>query len=124
MTFTSFGPDERDRLGALVAAADVVTLMSDYEAHPVAVMEALALGRKVVVADTSGLTELARHDLVTAIDPRSSSVALADTLAAVATAPTAPAPALDSWTECARRLAALYGEVAVRTVTAPAAVTD
>ena len=118
VTFTSFGPDERGNLGALVAAADVVTLLSDYEAHPVAVMEALALGRKVVVADTSGLTELARHDLVTAIDPRSGSVALADTLAAVATAPAAPAPAMDSWTDCARRLATLYGEVAARSFTA------
>ena len=31
--------------------------MSEYEANPVALMEALALGRKIVVADTSGLTE-------------------------------------------------------------------
>ena len=41
--------------------------MSDYEANPVAVMEALALGRKVVVADTSGLSELAAEGLATAV---------------------------------------------------------
>ena len=46
--------------------------MSDYEANPVAVMEALALGRKVVVADTSGLSELASEGLATAVPPNAS----------------------------------------------------
>ena len=39
--------------------AGVMTLLSDYEAHPVAVMEALTAGRPAVVSRTSGLTELA-----------------------------------------------------------------
>ena len=41
-----------------LARAGAMVLLSDYEAHPVAVMEALALGRPAVVARTSGLTEL------------------------------------------------------------------
>src|ERR1700730_803254 len=48
VTFTSFDATQREALGALVRSCDVVALMSDYEAHPVAVMEAVALERKVV----------------------------------------------------------------------------
>ena len=60
-------PTQRGGLGALLRSSDVVALLSDYEANPVAVMEALALGRKVVVADTSGLSELASEGLATAV---------------------------------------------------------
>ncbi|MCA1723297.1 MAG: glycosyltransferase, partial [Thermomicrobia bacterium] len=42
-------PGERGQMAALLAQADLVTLLSDYEAHPIAVMEALALGRSVLV---------------------------------------------------------------------------
>ena len=59
VTFTSFDSTDRAGLGTLVRSSDVVALLSDYEAHPVALLEARALGRKVVVAATSGLTELA-----------------------------------------------------------------
>ena len=38
--------------------AHVVALLSDYEAHPVAITEALAVGRPVLVSQTSGLNEL------------------------------------------------------------------
>ena len=37
-------PSQRASLSTLLAAASLVTLLSDYEAHPVSVMEALALG--------------------------------------------------------------------------------
>ena len=67
VSFTSFDATQREALGALVRSSDVVVLMSDFEAHPVAVVEAVALGRKVVVADTSGLSELATEGLATAV---------------------------------------------------------
>jgi hypothetical protein len=40
-----------DRMGmaTVLARAALVVLLSDYEAHPVAVMEALTLGRRVLV---------------------------------------------------------------------------
>ncbi len=69
VTFAAFDATERAALGALVRSSDVVALLSDYEANPVAVMEALALGRKVVVAETSGLVELASEGLATAVHP-------------------------------------------------------
>ena len=54
-------------MGKLVADADVFCLLSEYEAHPVAVMEALGAGTKALVADTSGLSELGRAGLATTI---------------------------------------------------------
>lgn len=63
----TIGPVPRDRMPDALARAGVVTLLSEYEAHPVAVMEAVAARRRVVVADTSGFRELAEEGLVRAI---------------------------------------------------------
>jgi glycosyltransferase involved in cell wall biosynthesis len=51
-------PAERYRLTDLLYSAGLVVLLSDYEAHPVAVVEALSVHRPVLVTDTSGLREL------------------------------------------------------------------
>jgi glycosyltransferase involved in cell wall biosynthesis len=113
VSFASFAPDERAALGALEQSSDVVALLSDYEAHPIAVMEALALGRPVVVADTSGLSELAHQGLATAVpvDASSQDVAVA-LLAAVGHPPAGDcALTLQSWDDCAGQLHAVYEEV-------------
>jgi glycosyltransferase involved in cell wall biosynthesis len=111
VTFTSFDGTRREALGALVQSSDVVALMSDYEANPVAVMEALALGRKVVVADTSGLSELASEGLATAVPPNVPPRALADVLARVAAQADPVAPDLPTWDGCADQLLRLYEEI-------------
>ncbi len=111
VTFATFDSTQRAELGALLRASNVVVLMSDYEAHPVAIMEALALGCKVVVASTPGLEELTSYDLVTAIDPEADPSELACVLASVASTPPAAAPELASWDDCADDLLALYDEV-------------
>lgn len=111
VTFTSFDAGQRDALGALLRSSDVVALMSDYEANPVAVMEALALGRKVVVADTSGLSELASEGLATAVLPNASPRVLAGVLARVAVGPDPAAPDLPTWDDCADQLLELYEEM-------------
>ena len=72
VTFTSFDAANRAALGTLIRSSDIVALLSDYEANPVALMEALALGRKIVVADTSGLSELASEGLAIAVPPKAS----------------------------------------------------
>jgi glycosyltransferase involved in cell wall biosynthesis len=114
VTFTSFDHTRRAELGSLLAASDVMALLSDYEAHPVAVMEALALGRKVVVADTSGLAELDRHELVTTVHSCAPAEYVARVIARVAEAPASEAPNLPTWDDCAGELAALYGDVLAR----------
>jgi glycosyltransferase involved in cell wall biosynthesis len=55
---------DRQDMADLLSSAALVVLFSDYEAHPVAVMEALSLGRKVLVSDTSGLSEMVERGLV------------------------------------------------------------
>ena len=54
----------RQDLTDLFCSARLVLLLSDYEAHPISVMEALSVGRPVLVADTSGLRELAQKRMV------------------------------------------------------------
>ena len=111
VTFTSFAPDERPRLGSLLAATDVVALLSRYEAHPIAVLEALALGRKVVVADTTGLSELGAYDAVTVVDPHADADTLAEVLARVAGGPPPVPASLPTWDGCAGQVLALYSEI-------------
>ena len=112
VTFTAFDSDERGALGDLVRASDVVALLSDYEANPVALMEALALGRKVVVAATSGLSELAAEGLATAVAPDAAPGALAAVLCRVAGEPEPLAPALPTWDACVEELLGVYAAVA------------
>ena len=67
VTIRSIPSHERQEMAAAIAGASVVTLLSDYEAHPLSVLEALALGRPVVASYTSGLIELAEDGLIRAI---------------------------------------------------------
>jgi len=106
-----FGPERRASLGKLVADADVFCLLSEYEAHPVAVMEAVGAGTKALVADTSGLSELGRAGLVTTIALESTPEHVAAMVLAIAAAPNPAPPAVQTWDDCAQQLHCLYQEV-------------
>ncbi len=112
--FEAFGPEDRGGLGALLAASDAVALLSDYEAHPVAVMEALAAGTDVLAAATSGLVELGDAGLVDLVDPDADPAVLAKALLATAGRRrfSSGPPALPSWDDCTDELLAVYDEVA------------
>jgi glycosyltransferase involved in cell wall biosynthesis len=94
-----------------LSEAAVVAAFSDYEAHPVAVMEAVALGVPVVGYDTAGVGDLVADGLVNGIDPdcppRLAATALS---AAMRLRPTPPAH-LPTWDEAADALAMLYRSV-------------
>ncbi len=111
LTIRSFGPDERADMGNIVGNADVVCLLSEYEAHPVAVMEALGTGSKVLVADTSGLSELGRDGLVTTVALEASPEQVASATLALAAAPRTAPPHVPTWDDCAQDLLRLYQEV-------------
>jgi glycosyltransferase involved in cell wall biosynthesis len=108
----SYGPDERGGLGKVVSDADVMCLLSDYEAHPVAVMEGVGTGTPALVADTSGLTELGEAGLATLIPLDASSGDIAAAVLKLARMPRTAPPRIPTWDDCARHLHDLYREVA------------
>ncbi|MCW2496973.1 glycosyltransferase family 4 protein [Jatrophihabitans sp.] len=112
VSFTSFASDQRGQLGTLLDSADVMALLSDYEAHPVAVMEAVALGVPTLVAHGSGLTELSARGLVDGIDRDSEPEQVADALLRTAKrGRAAPPPALPSWDDAVEDLLHVYAQV-------------
>ncbi len=111
VTFTSFEETQRAELGALLGACDVFSLMSEYEGHPIAVLEALAAGCRVVVSSSPGLDELAAYENVDTVEASAGPAELADLLASAATKPRAAAPVLPSWDECVEELLELYRQV-------------
>ena len=112
VSIRSFGPAERGGLGRVVSDADVVCLLSEYEAHPVAVMEAIGTGTRALVADTSGLTELGTAGLATTIALEASPQEIATAVLRLAAAPPVSSPAIPTWDDCADQLQALYRAVA------------
>jgi glycosyltransferase involved in cell wall biosynthesis len=113
VSFAAFGSNDRGALGTLVRSSDVVALLSDYEAHPVAIMEALAAGVRAVVAATSGLSELAWNGWAVSVPIDATPRAIARTLVAEAARGDAEVfdPPLPTWDGCVDALVALYREV-------------
>jgi glycosyltransferase involved in cell wall biosynthesis len=105
-------PTDRAGMASTLAAADVVALLSEYEAHPVAVMEALTARRPVLVAYTSGLRELADAGLARAIPLRSAPADAARAIVAQLRDPIIPSDvAVPTWQDCADALLAVYERV-------------
>jgi glycosyltransferase involved in cell wall biosynthesis len=106
----------RAEMGALLAEASVVVLLSDYEAHPVAALEAIAVGRPVLASDCSGFREMAAKGLVRAIDLNGTAEAVADEIVRLIDRPdrpqlAAPAAAFGDWNDCANALLSIYSRV-------------
>ncbi|TPI40049.1 glycosyltransferase family 4 protein [Mesorhizobium sp. B3-1-6] len=112
VTIAGIRASERQEMADLLASAALFVLFSEYEAHPVAVMEALSLRRPVLVSDTSGLRELAANGLCRAIprnaDPRELAAAMAEELEAHREIPDL---ALPDWDACAQALSDVYCDV-------------
>jgi glycosyltransferase involved in cell wall biosynthesis len=93
----------------VIGNASLVVLLSDYEAHPVAVMEALSLGRPVLVTRGSGLAELVDEGLAAGLSPGADSAAVAEAIAACLRQPVLPDRArLATWDTCTAQLLGLY----------------
>ena len=106
---------ERTRMAAELSKAALVVLLSEYETHPIAVLEAIALGRPVLVADTSGLSELAQQGLAQAIPLNSTPQQVAEAVLGQLRQPhRPPSIRLPTWDECAANLLQLYHTVARR----------
>jgi glycosyltransferase involved in cell wall biosynthesis len=112
VTIGGISPHDKQGIADLLCSAGLVVLLSEYEAHPVAVVEALALGRPVLVSDTSGLRELAKNGMCRSLPVSSSSrvlaAAMAEELLSARKAPDIPLP---DWDSCVEALLDVYGTV-------------
>lgn len=110
----SIPPADRGAMADALSRAGVVVSLSEYETHPVAIMEALALQRPVLVADTSGLRELAERGWAATVPLHSRPAEVAEAILGQLLRPFVPASiALPTWDGCAARLMALYSETIV-----------
>lgn len=111
VTITQVPPTDRMAMATVLAGSSVMAALSDYEAHPLAVMEALNVGCPVVGYDTAGVGELVAEGLVRGVPPGAPAISVARTLVDVMSAPppmdTDPAE-LPTWDSCAEQLAQVY----------------
>lgn len=112
VTIGALPPGERQAMADLLARASLVVLFSEYEANPVAVMEALGLHRPVLAAHTSGLADLGNQGLVQTIPLDSDPDAVARAIVRELRSPSPRVPvALPTWDACAMNLLNVYRDV-------------
>jgi len=104
---------ERERMARELLRANLVVLLSDFETHPIAALEAIALRRRLLVADAPGLRELGREGFAQVVDTSGGAGAVAAAVLRSLDGPEPPPPpALPTWDECAGTLRRLYARVA------------
>lgn len=117
VTFRHLLPDQRAEMASVLSRSTVMAALSSYEAHPVAIMEAIALGLPVVGCDVAGIGDLVEDGLVTGIDPRADDDEVARALIRELMANDGarhqpPAFELPTWESCAAGVAAAYRRIA------------
>jgi len=123
VTFRSLPPGERGAMAGELAAASVMAALSSYEAHPVAIMEAVTMGLPVVGFDVAGTGDLVQDGLVRGLPTGATDdevaaallTALQEVQAGGPRRHTPVAVVLPTWETSADALAALYDDVLGRT---------
>ena len=109
VTITHIPPVDRVGMAGALAESSVVAALSDYEAHPVAIMEGLSVGRPIVAYDVAGTGELVSEGWVRGVAPGAPPSSVARSLVEAMSAPSAVDPAeLPTWDSCALKLAQVY----------------
>jgi glycogen synthase len=103
---------ERVKMAEELSQCALVVLLSEYETHPIAVLEAVALGRPALVAATSGLNELASRGWARAIPLDSTPRQVAAAVLEQLRKPLMPSHInLPTWDDCTNKLYALYQQI-------------
>jgi glycosyltransferase involved in cell wall biosynthesis len=113
VSITSYGGEERTEYSDLLRMADLVVLLSEYEAHPIAVMEAVAVGTPVVGAATSGFIELGEERVIDVVDLESGQDEIAQAMI-TALARGRREPQCYTWSQCASGIQSIYERVLQR----------
>ncbi len=103
-------PGDGRGMASIIAQADLVTLLSEHEGQGIAVLEALALQRPVLVADSSALGEFAEQGLARAVSLQSTPEEIAQVALRQILEPLVPPVSfvLPTWDECAEQLQTMY----------------
>lgn len=105
--------DQRAEMARRLRASDLVVLLSDFETHPNAAIEALSLKRPLLVATGSGLGEMADRGFARSIDPEAPPEAIARAMLRELDDPLRPAAMeLTTWDDCTAALLSLYQQIA------------
>jgi glycosyltransferase involved in cell wall biosynthesis len=83
VTIEYIHPGDRKRMAEILGEAAVVAALSEYEANPVAVMEALTIGTPAVGACTAGIADLVADGLVRGVPKDASPTTIARALISV-----------------------------------------
>lgn len=111
----SIPASNRQTMAQTFVWCSLLVLMSEFETHPLAVIEALELGVPALVADTSGLRELSERGLARAVPLDLSPDELAaEILLELADPRPVPAVFAPTWEQCAQRLLVVYRNVLAR----------
>lgn len=109
--FLHVAADDSAGMASLLSRVRLVVSLSDFETHPLAVLEALAAGRNALVADIAGLHELVEDGLARGIaigsQPTEVASAILDELG---DRDQAPPISLPTWDDCVSRLLDVYRE--------------
>jgi glycosyltransferase involved in cell wall biosynthesis len=96
-------------MAALLSDASLVVLLSEYETHPIAALEAAALGKPVLATDIAGMHELAEDGLAHVIPLDTPAGDLGRIVLEQLKQPyTPPSFHLPSWDDCADALLGIY----------------
>lgn len=98
----------REDMALLLSRADVVVSLSSYESQGIAMQEALALGRPLVVSDAGALAELARYENVRVVPRNAGPAEICSAISALLGALPVTPPAMPTWDACAAGLVELY----------------
>ncbi|MFN8535605.1 MAG: glycosyltransferase family 4 protein [Dehalococcoidia bacterium] len=106
-------PAERETLAGVLRDSALITLLSEGESHPLAVIEAAALGCSILVGeDGMGCSELAERGLARSIALSSTPEQVAAAVVAQIANPFQPGEVeIPTWDACADKLFALYAEI-------------
>jgi glycosyltransferase involved in cell wall biosynthesis len=105
-------PDDGESMASVIAQADLMALLSEYESQGIAVLEALAQRCPVLVTRTSALQEFADRGLARAISLESTPEEVAGAIIRQLLDPLIPVNVeLPTWDDCAANLYALYQSV-------------
>jgi glycosyltransferase involved in cell wall biosynthesis len=108
----SIAAEDCSEMARRLSQAAVVASLSSYESQGLAMQEALALGRPLVVRSDTALGELTRYPNVRAVEPDAGTDRVAEAIIELLDAPSAQPPRMPTWDECASAHLKLYDEIA------------